>query len=234
MIYNKSQNYVCKIGGGSLRFVKSPQLKRYAQKSSIMKDLSELPDNLPIPVDDGACSHLQGTQIPSIALKSTSDKNINVGTIKGVVVMFFYPMNGRPDAPPMIGWNDIPGARGCTPQSNSYKGNILKLEKLELKVFGISSQPLLDQKEAKFRLDLPFDLLNDSDFTLTKAMQLPTFKYQESTYIKRLTIIAENGIIKKTFYPVFPPNENVLDVLNWAKHNNAFKRDAEKTPRPLT
>ena len=81
-----------------------------------MKDLNELPKGLPVPIDDGACSHLLGAQIPSVVLKSTSDASVNVSSIKGLVVLFFYPMNGSPDAPSMIGWNDIPGARGCTPR----------------------------------------------------------------------------------------------------------------------
>lgn len=185
-----------------------------------MKDLNELPQDLPVPVDDGACSHLLGTEIPSIALNSTSGGFIDVSTIKGLAVMFFYPMNGRPDAPPMTGWNDIPGARGCTPQSNSYRDNYLNLKNLAVKTYGISSQPLADQKEAKNRLKLPFELLNDSEFLLTKALNLPTFTYHNSIYIKRLTIIVDNGIIKKTYYPVFPPNENVLDVINWVKHHS--------------
>lgn len=184
-----------------------------------MKDLNELPQYLPVPIDDGACNHLLGTQLPSITLKSTSGVSVDVSSIKGLVVMFVYPMNGSPDAPPMIGWNDIPGARGCTPQSNSYKENYLILKNFGVKLYGVSSQPLADQKEAKSRLKLPFDLLNDSELLLTKALCLPTFKYQESIYIKRLTLIVENGIIKKTYYPVFPANENVLDVIDWLEHN---------------
>jgi len=184
-----------------------------------MKDLNTLPQDLPVPVDDGACNHLTGTKIPSITLESTSGASIDISAIKELIVMFFYPMNGSPDAPPMIGWNDIPGARGCTPQSNSYKDNYLNLKNLNIKIYGVSSQSLADQKEAKNRLELPFDLLNDSEFLLTKALRLPTFTYEKSTYIKRLTIIVKNGIIKKTYYPVFPPNKNVLDVINWVKHN---------------
>lgn len=188
-----------------------------------MKNLNKLPDDLPIPVDDGACDHLTGSRIPSVSLKGTSDTITEPGSIEGTVVIFFYPMNGRPDSPPMIGWNDIPGARGCTPQSCSFRDNYSKLEKLGVKVFGISSQPLSDQKEANFRLNLPFELLNDSQLELTKAMNLPTFEYESSTYIKRITIISENGVIKKTFYPVFPPDENVSDVIGWLEHNNKLQ-----------
>jgi len=185
-----------------------------------MKDLTTLPDNLPIPVDDGACDHLIGSRIPSVELKSTSGTLIDLSTIAGTVVIFFYPMTGRPDSPPMHHWNDIPGARGCTPQSCSFRDNYSKLEKLGVKVFGVTSQALPDQKEAHARLALPYDLLNDTQFELTKAMQLPTFEYESSTYIKRITLISTNGIIKKTFYPVFPPDKNVTDVIEWFQDND--------------
>lgn len=194
----------------------------YKELYSSMKNLYKLPDDLPIPVDDGACDHLPGSRIPSVSLKGTTDTITDLGSIEGTVVIFFYPMNGRPDLPPMIGWNDIPGARGCTPQSCSFRDNSSRLEKLGVKVIGISSQPLLDQKEANVRLNLPFELLNDSQLELTKAMNLPTFEYDSSTYIKRITIIAENGVIKKTFYPVFPPDKNVNDVIEWLEHNITF------------
>jgi len=197
-----------------------------------MKDLNKLPDDLPIPEDDGACNHLLGTQLPYVILKNTSDTDIDIGSIQETVVIFFYPMNGRLDSPPMVGWNDIPGARGCTPQSCSYRDNYLNLEEAGIKVFGISSQPLADQKEAKQRLNLPFELLNDSEFALTKKMRLPTFKYEESTYIKRITIVTKNGMIKKVFYPVFPPNENVIEVIRWLEHNNSLNRIGAKNAPP--
>lgn len=164
-----------------------------------MKDLYRLSDDLPIPEDDGTCNHLLSSQLPSVLLKNTSGKEIDIGSLQGMVVLFFYPMNGSPDFPPMIGWNEIPGARGCTPQSCSYRDNYSYLEGLDFQVFGISTQPLVNQKEVHKRLNLPFELLNDSEHVLTKAMRLPTFDYHESTYIKRLTIVAKNGIIKKHF-----------------------------------
>ena len=133
-----------------------------------MKDLNTLPDDLPVPEDDGACNHLLGTKLPSVMLRSTSGSMVDIGAITGTVAIIFYPMNGRSDSAPMIGWNDIPGARGCTPQACSFRDNYSKLEKLGVKLFGISSQPLVDQKEAHQRLNLPFELLNDSEFVLAK------------------------------------------------------------------
>jgi len=180
-----------------------------------MKNLDKLPDNLPVPIDDGACDHLLGLRVPSILLEGTSDKSTDLSSIEGTVVAFFYPMNGRPDSLPMIGWNDIPGARGCTPQVCSFRDDYSTLASLEVSVFGISSQILADQKEASVRLSLPYELLNDSQFALTEAMNLPTFSYESSIYIKRITLIIVDGIIKKTFYPVFPPDKNVKDVIAW-------------------
>jgi len=197
-----------------------------------MKDLYKLPDDLPIPVDDGACDHLHELRIPPVSLKGVSDAVIDLNSIKGISVIFFYPMIGKPDSPPMIGWNDIPGARGCTPQSCSFRDKHSQLEKLEAKVFGVSSQPLIDQKEASARLNLPFELLNDSQFELTKALNLPTFEYETSTFIKRITIISVNGVIKKIFYPVFPPNENVKDVIEWLEHNRSLNRNGAKDTPP--
>ncbi len=190
-----------------------------------MKDLNKLPDDLPIPEDDGDCDHLLNSQLPSIQLKSTTGGIVDISEAKGTVVIFFYPMNGKPDSPPMIGWNDIPGARGCTPQACSFGDNYSKLEKLGVKVYGISSQPLADQKEASSRLSLPYELLNDSGFEITKAMNLPTFEYESSKYIKRITVISRGGVIMKTFYPVFPPDKNVSEVIEWVEHNKQLNED---------
>lgn len=182
-----------------------------------MKDLYKLPDNLPIPVDDGACDHLCGASIPSTSLMATSGECINLSALTGAVVVYFYPMIGRPDSPPLVGWNEIPGARGCTPQSCAFRDHYPELKGFTSNIFGVSSQPLEDQKEAKARLDLPYELLNDSEFTLTDAMRLPTFEYMNLRLIKRLTVISVNGIIQKVFYPVFPPNQNANDVFEWFK-----------------
>lgn len=180
-----------------------------------MKDLFTLPDDLPIPIDDGACAHLPGIRLPSIPLATTSDNLINVGTLPGSVVLYFYPMTGRPDSPPMVGWNEIPGARGCTPQTCGFRDHHSELKKFATHIFGVSAQPIEDQKEAKNRLRLPFELINDGTFTLTKALRLPTFEYQGTAFIKRLTVVAEDGVIRKVFYPVFPPNRSAEDVIEW-------------------
>lgn len=180
-----------------------------------MKDLSKLPDNLPVPVDDGACAHLLGSRVPSVPLAATSGSTVDLGAMLGTVVAYFYPMIGRPDAPPLVGWNEIPGARGCTPQSCSFRDHHNELQEFGARVFGVSSQPIEDQREAKERLHLPFELLNDRALVLTNALKLPTFEYGGLILIKRLTLIIADGMIVKVFYPVFPPNKNVDDVIAW-------------------
>mgnify|MGYP002377039237 FL=1 len=185
------------------------------------KNLLVLPDNLPVPEDDGACVHLEGTNMPAIALASTSGSKVKLGFEDGILVVYFYPMTGRPDAPPMVGWNEIPGARGCTPQSCSFRDHHSDLLDLGAKVYGVSSQSPEDQKEAVQRLHLPFELLSDSKFELASALRLPTFEYNALRLIKRLTLIIENGAIRKVFYPVFPPNENAANVVAWLQQNTA-------------
>jgi len=185
------------------------------------RNLLVLPDDLPVPEDDGACAHLEGADMPAIALASTLGAKINIGLESGISVVYFYPTTGRPDAPPMIGWNEIPGARGCTPQSCSFRDHHADLLKSGAKVYGVSSQSSEDQKEAVQRLHLPFELLSDSNFELATALRLPTFTYHSLRLIKRLTLIIKNGSIRKVFYPVFPPNENAANVIAWLQNNDA-------------
>lgn len=182
-----------------------------------MKNLLVLPANLPVPEDDGACNHLEGMQFPSITLLGTSENKIDIGAIRGLVVVYFYPLIGNPDSPPMLGWNEIPGARGCTPQSCAFRELYAEFAELGASIYGASSQSHVEQVEASERLHLPFELVSDSSFELAYALRLPTFEYNSETLIKRLTLIIENGIIKKVFYPVFPPNENAANVIVWIK-----------------
>ncbi len=186
-----------------------------------MKDLNVLPPDLPVPKDDGACNHLEGVLIPSLSLIATSGNKVDIGTKPGLVVIYFYPLIGRPDSPPMLGWNEIPGARGCTPQSCSFRDLHAEFTELGVCVYGASSQAHSDQVEASERLHLPFELLSDFSLELASALKLPTFEYNSSTLIKRLTLIIENGIIKKVFYPIFPPNENAANVIAWLKERQA-------------
>ncbi len=180
-----------------------------------MKNLYQLPANLPVPVDDGACDHLKDMPLPSLMLRTSTGRSVDLSAEEGIVVIFFYPMIGNPDSPPMAGWNEIPGARGCTPQTCSYRDNYDQLLELGVTIFGASSQVIEEQQETVERLGLSFELLNDSDFRLTDLLGLPTFEYLGEKMIKRLTIVIRDSVIRKVFYPVFPPDQNVNDVIVW-------------------
>ncbi len=185
------------------------------------ENLTKLPDNLPIPQDDGACTHLINTRIPSVSLPSTQHAKRNLSELQGWVVIFCYPMTGRPDRPipSEWNWNQIPGARGCTPQACSYRDQAEGLEKLGAQVFGLSTQSTEDQLEAVQRLHLPYTLVSDSDLQFTKRLNLPTFSIDGLRLNKRVTIIAFDGIIQHYFYPVFPPDKNVENVISWLKQH---------------
>lgn len=180
-------------------------------------NLSQLPSDLPRPVDDGAAAHLGGTLLPRIALPSTDGTTVNLADLRGQWVIYIYPMTGRPDVPLPDGWDGIPGARGCTPQSCSFRDHYKELQDLGTGVFGLSAQTTGYQREARDRLHLPFQLLSDSSLQLKSALRLPTFTAAGMELFKRLTLIAEHGKIKKVFYPVFPPDRNADDVLVWLR-----------------
>jgi len=178
-------------------------------------NLNSLPANLPRPVDDGGAAHLLGMTLPGIGLPSTQDQPVDLLSISGFLVLYFYPMTGRPGTPLPQGWEQIPGARGCTPQSCSFRDHYRELQELGATVYGISTQTSEYQQEAAERLLLPFALLSDADLSLTKALSLPTFDVEGKRLIKRLTLIIRNGTIVKVFYPVFPPDRNADDVIQW-------------------
>jgi len=182
-------------------------------------NLSELPKDLPRPVDDGAASHLQGMELPKIALMATNGATVDLGGIPGRFVLYVYPMTGRPGVPLPDGWDGIPGARGCTPQSCSFRDHYSELKSLNASVFGLSTQTTDYQKEARDRLHLPFELLSDSGYRLKQLVRLPTFSVADMELYKRLALIVEHGQIRKVFYPVFPPDKNAADVVAWLRQD---------------
>ena len=184
-------------------------------------NLSELPKDLPIPSDDGAASHLVGLNLPSIQLNSTDGISVNLNNFTGWGVIYFYPMTGQPDVSLPEGWDNIPGARGCTPQSCSFRDHFDELAVLNVKVYGLSTQTSAYQLEAKTRLHLPFALISDSQLQLKSALTLPTFEVGKLELYKRLTMIINNNKIVKVFYPVFPPDKNAKDVIAWLKSNRS-------------
>lgn len=178
-----------------------------------------IPSNLPIPLDDGACLHLESMQMPDVSLLSTEDKNVNLSDLSGWNVIFCYPMTGRPGFAIPEGWVQIPGAAGCTSQACSYRENHSELERNGIGIYGISTQISEAQKEAANRLALPYLLLSDADHAFSSAMKLPLFEVNNIKMIKRLTLIVKDGMIKKCFYPVFPPDKNVVEVMAWFSEN---------------
>lgn len=174
-----------------------------------------LPDNLPVPVDDGACEHLLGMKLPDLALMSTTGTTVNLSKLPGRTVVYCYPRTGVPGEPLPTGWDEIPGARGCTPQSCAFRDHYQELQTLHADVYGLSSQDTDYQREAASRLHLPFPLLSDDQLVFAKALTLPTFTVDGMTLIKRVTLIIQDGEIIKVFYPVFPPDQNAADVIAW-------------------
>ena len=185
------------------------------------QNLSLLPKGLPVPVDDGAVSHLEGSLLPTITLNCTDGASVNLAGLSGRWVIYVYPMTGRPDIPLPDGWDGIPGARGCTPQSCSFSDHYAELKALHTGVFGLSAQTTEYQREARDRLHLPFQLLSDSTLQLNNTIGLPTFTVAGMELFKRVTLISHNGQIKKVFYPVFPPDQNAGEVLAWLR-SSAF------------
>jgi peroxiredoxin len=183
-------------------------------------NLNELPANLPRPVDDGGARHLKGTAIPDLALPSTANRRVNLSKMTAPrIVLYAYPMTGRPDRKLPQGWDDIPGARGCTPETCGFRDHHKDLAKLHAEVFGVSTQPTDYQQEMVKRLEVPFEVLSDEHFALTNALKLPTFTVEGMTLLKRLTLILRNARIEQVFYPVFPPDKHADEVIAWLKAN---------------
>ncbi len=179
-------------------------------------NVMELPQDLPVPQDDGACNHLTGMRLPPLALRSTRGRAVDLSQLNGTTVVYIYPRTGRPDQEVPTGWNAIPGARGCTPQSCAFRDHYQELQALGVaELFGLSTQDTVYQQEAVERLHLPFEILSDEKLEFTRALKLPTFEVDGMQLIKRITLIMRDGRIVKVFYPVFPSDQNAGEVIEW-------------------
>ncbi len=177
-----------------------------------------LPPNIPAPQDDGGARHLTGMKLPDLALPATTGKAVNLAKLKGRTVVYIYPRTGVPGIELPSGWDEIPGARGCTPQSCGFRDHFAELMRLGVaQLYGLSTQDTAYQQEAASRLHLPFAILSDEKLTLTKAMNLPTFVTSGMTLLKRMALVIDDGVIGKVFYPVFPPDKNAADVIAWLR-----------------
>lgn len=180
-----------------------------------------LPDvsKLPIPEDDGACNHLLAEKLPQVLLASTSGERVNLSAIQGKVIIYCYPMTKQPNVPIPDGWEQIPGAAGCTLQSCSFRDFNAEFQELGVHVYGISTQDSLYQQEVVERLRLPFELLSDTNLAFTTLLRLPIFEVEGKRLIKRLTLVVDDGKIVKVFFPVFPPDTNAREVIEWLKES---------------
>lgn len=186
-----------------------------------VNDLLNLPPDLPIPRDDGACAHLAGMALPPIGLPATDGSTVRLDDPAAPrTVVFAYPRTGRPGEDPPGGvdaWNAIPGARGCTPQACAYRDRYAELTALGVRVFGLSTQDTAYQLEAVERLHLPFPILSDEGLELARALRLPIFETTGLTLFKRLTLIVDAGRIEHVLYPVFPSDRDAEQVIAWLR-----------------
>ena len=186
--------------------------------SAVLDNPLELPADLPAPVDDGAARHLVGMPWPDLALPATDGSSINLSRGRGRAVVYAFPRTGRPGEALPTGWDAIPGARGCTPQSCGFRDHFAELDALGVEhLYGLSSQDRDDQREVAQRLHLPFALLSDARLEIQRALDLPTFTVDGMTLLKRLTMVLDAGVITKVFYPVFPPDRSAAEVVAWLR-----------------
>jgi peroxiredoxin len=185
-----------------------------------MKSNVDAPDwsTIPKPLDDGAASHLAGMRIPSVPLPATDGTTVDLSKLAGRIVVYAYPRTGIPGIENPPGWDLIPGARGCTPQTCAFRDHFAELKSLGVAhLFGLSTQDSAYQREAAERLHLPFPILSDEHLNLRRALRLPTFETNGMTLLKRLALVIDDGKITHVFYPVFPPDRNASDVIAWLK-----------------
>ena len=181
-------------------------------------DPTFLPADIPAPQDDGAARHLVTMKIPDLTLPATSGGTVNLARLSGRTVLYIYPRTGVPGADLPPGWDDIPGARGCTPQSCGFRDHFADLKALDVShVFGLSTQDTDYQREAAKRLHLPFAILSDAKLAFARALKLPTFVVAGMTLLKRMALVIDDGKIAKVFYPVFPPDKNAAEVVAWLR-----------------
>ena len=184
------------------------------------RSLTTLPPDLPVPQDDGAAAHLAGTRLPHVPLRATDGSTVDLASLPGTVVVFAYPRTGRPGEPSLVDdWDMIPGARGCTPHTCGFRDLDADFRALGARVFGLSTQDTAYQREMVERMHVPFPVLSDEKLELANALRLPTMVVAGQTLIKRMALIIDEGRITHVFYPVFPPDRNAGDVLDWLKRN---------------
>ena len=179
--------------------------------------LHQLPADLPVPVDDGAADHLVGLEVPALRLESSAGVVDLAELGSKLAVLYVYPATGAPGRPSPDGWDAIPGARGCTPQSCAFRDHAGELTDLGARVAGLSAQPVAAQVEFARREHVPFPVVADPELRLRDTLALPTFEFGGTTLYRRITLVIEAGRVRHVFYPVFPPDRNAADVVEWLR-----------------
>jgi peroxiredoxin len=175
---------------------------------------------IPAPRDDGAARHLLNQTLPHLILPAIDGLEVDLSSLASLTVMYAYPRTGRPGIANPVGWDAIPGARGCTPQSCAFRDRYAELQILGVsRVYGLSTQDTAYQAEVAARLHLPFAILSDASLRLTKALNLPVFETSGMTLLKRFTLVIRDTRIVHVFYPIFPPDKNVENIAAWLKQN---------------
>jgi peroxiredoxin len=186
----------------------------------VSHDPYTLPAGLPVPEDDGAADHLEGMRVPRLELPTTDQRALDLAeAAQQLLVLYIYPRTGPPGEDLPSGWDDIPGARGCTPQACAFRDLNAEIAATGAHTLGLRAQPIAEQHETAERLHLPYALASDPLLTVAEALGLPTFEVDGMKLYKRITLIADRGEIVKAFYPVFPPDRNAHDVLEWLQAN---------------
>ncbi|KAJ5939714.1 hypothetical protein N7466_002848 [Penicillium verhagenii] len=181
----------------------------------------QLPPRLPVPQDDGACDHLSAhPALSSVSLASTNQSNVDLSALAGLTLVFCYPRTAQANEEIPDSWNNIPGARGCTPQACSFRDNLPELKRLGVNnLFGLSTQPTNEQAEVHERLHLAYPLLSDSHLEFVRSLSLPVFDWNGMTLVKRITLAIRDGKVIHHWYPIFPSHKNVDFVLDWLREN---------------
>jgi peroxiredoxin len=188
------------------------------RRAVALHDPYVLPPDLPIPEDDGACNHLLGMVVPDVVLPATTGEETDIADLASdLAVVFVYPRTGVPGQEPLPGWDAVPGARGCTPQACGFRDLFSELEGLGAAVAGVSTQSTEEQREFAARAELPYPLLSDTGLALAEALRLPTFELEGMVFYRRVTLVLSRGGIAKVFYPVFPPDRNAAEVVEWLR-----------------
>jgi len=184
-----------------------------------MSDFTQLPEGLPVPVDDGAADHLAGLAVPDLSLASTDGTTVSIRRLgAGRTIIYVYPLTGRPGVNLPAGWDEIPGARGCTPEACGFRDHHRELlDAGASAIYGLSSQDTAYQREFVERMELPFPILSDPELALADAVGLPTFEAAGQQLYKRITLVIRDGAIEHVFYPIFPQNEHAGEVLGWLR-----------------